>query len=163
MAGIDTQKQLLSLIRDFTSERSRGGKIIFMLSLAFVFLEKVSRFGRERQRRRIGRNFEKIMSWSAFWLKCWWNIGFGYDFHMIVSVIRRNYGSDCWWFSRKEQRVVGLKKRIESLQSEVEAANEEVEHAKRIKEVAEEELNGYEVESSLNDATIQSLEVLFCA
>ncbi|CAN6911063.1 unnamed protein product [Brassica oleracea] len=81
MAGIDTQKQLLSLIRDFTSERSRG-----------------------------------------------------------------------------EQRVVGLKKRIESLQSEVEAANEEVEHAKRIKEVAEEELNGYEVESSLNDATIQSLE-----
>ncbi|WZZ01655.1 hypothetical protein YC2023_073983 [Brassica napus] len=26
MAGIDTQKQLLSLIRDFTSERSRGGK-----------------------------------------------------------------------------------------------------------------------------------------
>ncbi|KAF3591034.1 hypothetical protein DY000_02025733, partial [Brassica cretica] len=81
MAGIDTQKQLLSLIRDFTSERSRG-----------------------------------------------------------------------------EQRVVGLKRRIESLQSEVEAANEEVEHAKRIKEVAEEELNGYEVESSLNDATIQSLE-----
>ncbi|KAG5394781.1 hypothetical protein IGI04_024744 [Brassica rapa subsp. trilocularis] len=81
MAGIDTQKQLLSLIRDFTSERSRG-----------------------------------------------------------------------------EQRVVGLKKRIESLQSEVEAANADVEHAKRIKEVAEEELNGYEVESSLNDATIQSLE-----
>ncbi|CDY69723.1 BnaCnng64980D [Brassica napus] len=82
MAGIDTQKQLLSLIRDFTSERSCGGK----------------------------------------------------------------------------QRVVGLKKRIESLQSEVEAANADVEHAKRIKEVAEEELNGYEVESSLNDATIQSLE-----
>ncbi|CAA7032092.1 unnamed protein product [Microthlaspi erraticum] len=81
MAGMDTQKQLLSLIRDFTSERSRG-----------------------------------------------------------------------------EQRVVGLKKRIESLQSEVEAANAEVEHAKRIKEVAEEELNGYEVELSLNDATIQSLE-----
>ncbi|XP_010514539.1 PREDICTED: uncharacterized protein LOC104790477 isoform X3 [Camelina sativa] len=81
MAGIDTQKQFLSLIRDFTSERSRG-----------------------------------------------------------------------------EQRVVGLKKRIEVLQSEVEAANSEVEHAKRIKEVSEEELNGYEVELSLNDATIQSLE-----
>ncbi|XP_010502830.1 PREDICTED: uncharacterized protein LOC104780072 isoform X2 [Camelina sativa] len=81
MAGIDTQKQLLSLIRDFTSERSRG-----------------------------------------------------------------------------EQRVVGLKKRIEVLQSEVEASNSEVEHAKRIKEVAEEELNGYEVELSLNDTTIQSLE-----
>ncbi|CAH8267043.1 unnamed protein product [Arabidopsis lyrata] len=81
MAGIDTQKQLLSLIRDFTSERSRG-----------------------------------------------------------------------------EQRVVGLKKRIEILQSEIEAANSEVENAKRIKEVAEEELNGYEVELSLNDATIQSLE-----
>lgn len=55
--------------------------------------------------------------------------------------------------------MVGLKKRIETLQSEVEAANAEVEHAKRIKEVAEEELNGYEVELSLNDATIQSLEV----
>ncbi|KAG7559085.1 hypothetical protein ISN45_Aa05g006920 [Arabidopsis thaliana x Arabidopsis arenosa] len=81
MAGIDTQKQLLSLIRDFTSERSRG-----------------------------------------------------------------------------EQRVVGLKKRIEILQLEIEAANSEVENAKRIKEVAEEELNGYEVELSLNDATIQSLE-----
>ncbi|KAG7559083.1 hypothetical protein ISN45_Aa05g006900 [Arabidopsis thaliana x Arabidopsis arenosa] len=81
MAGIDTQKQLLSLIRDFTSERSRG-----------------------------------------------------------------------------EQRVVGLKKRIEILQSEIEAANSEVENAKRNKEVAEEELNGYEVELSLNDATIQSLE-----
>lgn len=53
-----------------------------------------------------------------------------------------------------------MKKRIEVLQSEVEAANSEVEHAKRIKEVAEEELNGYEVELSLNDATIQSLEVL---
>ncbi|CAH2045073.1 unnamed protein product [Thlaspi arvense] len=81
MAGIDTQRQLLSLIRDFTSERSRG-----------------------------------------------------------------------------EQRVVGLKKQIETLQSEVESAFAEVENAKRIKEVAEEELNGYEVESSLNDATIQSLE-----
>ncbi|CAL9248275.1 unnamed protein product [Arabidopsis halleri] len=81
MAGIDTQKQLLSLIRDFTSERSRV-----------------------------------------------------------------------------EQRVVGLKKRIEILQSEIEAANSEVENTKRIKEVAEEELNGYEVELSLNDATIQSLE-----
>ncbi|CAN8266075.1 unnamed protein product [Cochlearia groenlandica] len=81
MAGIDTQKQLLSLIRDFTSERSRG-----------------------------------------------------------------------------EQRVVGLKKRIDSLQSEVEAANEELEHAKRVKESAEEDLNGYIVESSLNDSTIQSLE-----
>ena len=53
-----------------------------------------------------------------------------------------------------------MKKRIEILQSEVEAANSEVEKAKRIKEVAEEELNGYEVELSLNDATIQSLEVL---
>ncbi|XP_006291843.2 uncharacterized protein LOC17884816 isoform X2 [Capsella rubella] len=81
MAGTDTQKQLLSLIRDFTSERSRG-----------------------------------------------------------------------------EQRVVGLKKRIEVLQSEVESANSELEKAKRIKEVAEEELNGYEVELSFNDATIQSLE-----
>ena len=40
MAGIDTQKQLLSLIRDFTSERSRGGKIIFLLSVDFVFLER---------------------------------------------------------------------------------------------------------------------------
>jgi len=52
-----------------------------------------------------------------------------------------------------------LKKRIAILQSEVEAANLEVEKSKRIKEVAEEELNGYEVELSLKDATIQSLEV----
>lgn len=42
MAGIDTQKQLLSLIRDFTSERSRGGKIILLLSLAFVFGLEIS-------------------------------------------------------------------------------------------------------------------------
>lgn len=52
-----------------------------------------------------------------------------------------------------------MKKRIEILQSEVESANAELEDVKRIKEVAEEELNGYEVELSLNDATIQSLEV----
>ncbi|XP_010528290.1 PREDICTED: spindle assembly checkpoint component MAD1 isoform X1 [Tarenaya hassleriana] len=81
MAGMDTQKQLLSLIRDFTSEKSRG-----------------------------------------------------------------------------EQRVVGLKKRIENLRSDLEAANTRLEDAKRNKETSEQELNGYEVELALNESTIQSLE-----
>ncbi|CAA0383981.1 unnamed protein product [Arabidopsis thaliana] len=79
---MDTQKQLLSLIRDFTSERSRGG-----------------------------------------------------------------------------QRVVGLKKRIAILQSEVEAANLEVEKSKRIKEVAEEELNGYDLRKVLVPNEIETARI----
>lgn len=51
------------------------------------------------------------------------------------------------------------KKRIEELRSELDAATAELEEAKRGKEKAEQELKGYEVESSMNEASLQALEV----
>ena len=60
-----------------------------------------------------------------------------------------------------ERRVVGLKKRIEELRYELDTANAELEDAKRAKETAEQELKGYEVELTMNEASIQVLEVLF--
>ncbi len=59
-----------------------------------------------------------------------------------------------------ERRVVDLKKRFEELRSEVDKANAEHEDAKRAKETAEQELKGYEVESALNESSIQTQEVL---
>lgn len=60
-----------------------------------------------------------------------------------------------------ERRIVNLKKQIEELRSKLELANLELEGAKRVKEVTEQELKGYEVELSMNEATIQTLEVPF--
>ncbi|KAL0343939.1 UNVERIFIED_CONTAM: hypothetical protein Sangu_1281300 [Sesamum angustifolium] len=81
MAGSDSQKQLLTLIRDFTAEKSQG-----------------------------------------------------------------------------ERRIAKLKKRIEELRSEVDASNRELEEAKRGKEMAEQELNGRQVELSMCEASNQALE-----
>lgn len=58
-----------------------------------------------------------------------------------------------------ERRIVGLKKRVEELRSEAEVANAELEDAKRSKEIAEQELKGYEVELALSETSIQSLKV----
>lgn len=63
-----------------------------------------------------------------------------------------------FWYA--ERRVVGLRQRIDDLQSEVEAANAELEDAKRTKEIIEQELKGYELESALNETLIQTLQVL---
>jgi len=59
-----------------------------------------------------------------------------------------------------ERRVVGLKKRFEELRSELDVANAEIEDAKCAKETDEQEFKGYEVELAMNEASIQTLEVL---
>ncbi|GFY87103.1 hypothetical protein Acr_05g0007420 [Actinidia rufa] len=61
--------------------------------------------------------------------------------------------------SQGERRIVGLKKRIQELRSELDLANAELEDTKRLKETAEQDLKGYEVELARNEASIQTLEV----
>ncbi|KVH92745.1 hypothetical protein Ccrd_005215 [Cynara cardunculus var. scolymus] len=60
--------------------------------------------------------------------------------------------------SQGERRVVNLKKQIEERQSELDSVNLELEEAKRLKECTEQELKGYEVELSMNESSIQTLE-----
>ncbi|XP_074286540.1 uncharacterized protein LOC141611800 [Silene latifolia] len=60
--------------------------------------------------------------------------------------------------SQGEKRVFNLKKRIEELQSNVNAVNNELENTKRFKEIAEQDLKGYEVEFSMAETSIQTLE-----
>ncbi|KAL3629292.1 hypothetical protein CASFOL_026514 [Castilleja foliolosa] len=60
--------------------------------------------------------------------------------------------------SQGERRIVNQKKRIEELRSEMDASNTELEEAKRGKETTEQQLKGYEVELSMNEASIQALE-----
>ncbi|XP_050221772.1 uncharacterized protein LOC126671967 [Mercurialis annua] len=60
--------------------------------------------------------------------------------------------------SRGERRLIGLKKRIDEIISDLESTNAELELSKRLKETAEQEFRGYEVELSMNVAFIQSLE-----
>lgn len=52
-----------------------------------------------------------------------------------------------------------MKKRVEELRNELEATNAELENVKRAKETTEQELKGCEVELSLNETSIQTLEV----
>ncbi|KAF9589047.1 hypothetical protein IFM89_018309, partial [Coptis chinensis] len=63
--------------------------------------------------------------------------------------------------SQGERRVAGLKKRIEELRSTLDLTNEHLEEAKGLKESAEQELKGFEVELSLNDSSILAQQVLF--
>lgn len=63
------------------------------------------------------------------------------------------------WYDFAERRIVNQKKRIEELKSELDAVNAELEGAKRGKETAEQVLKGYEIESSMNEASLQALEV----
>ncbi|XP_075501210.1 uncharacterized protein LOC142539554 isoform X2 [Primulina tabacum] len=60
--------------------------------------------------------------------------------------------------SQGERRIVSQKKRIEELQSELEAASTDLGEAKRERETTEQELKGYEVELSMNQVSIQTLE-----
>ncbi|KAG6741681.1 hypothetical protein POTOM_054958 [Populus tomentosa] len=57
-----------------------------------------------------------------------------------------------------ERRVIGLEKRIQELGCEVDVANGEMEEVKCIKETTEQELEGYELQLALNEASIQTLE-----
>lgn len=60
-----------------------------------------------------------------------------------------------------ERRIVDLKKRIDELRYEIVGANAELEDAKRDKELAEQDIKGYEVELAMKEASIQTLEVCF--
>ncbi|KAF9663616.1 hypothetical protein SADUNF_Sadunf17G0069900 [Salix dunnii] len=60
--------------------------------------------------------------------------------------------------SQGERRMIGLKKRIQELGCEVDVANAEMEEVKCIKETTEQELKGYELQLTLNEASIQTLE-----
>ncbi|XP_073144948.1 uncharacterized protein [Henckelia pumila] len=60
--------------------------------------------------------------------------------------------------SQGERRIVSQKKRIEELQYELEAASKELVEAKLERETTEQELKGYEVELSMNQVSIQTLE-----
>ncbi|XP_021771125.1 uncharacterized protein LOC110735244 [Chenopodium quinoa] len=60
--------------------------------------------------------------------------------------------------SHGERRVFSLKKRIEELESELNSANSELENGKRFKETTDQELKGFEVEFSMNEASKQTLE-----
>lgn len=51
------------------------------------------------------------------------------------------------------------KKRIEELRSDLDAANAELVEAKRDRENTDQELKGHEVELSMNEASLQALEV----
>lgn len=62
------------------------------------------------------------------------------------------------WRCSKERRIVDLKKRIEQLRSELDAGTSELQDAKQFKEIAEQELRGYEVELAMNEACFQTLE-----
>ncbi|KAK3000672.1 hypothetical protein RJ639_020616 [Escallonia herrerae] len=61
--------------------------------------------------------------------------------------------------SQGERRIVNFKRRTQELQSELDAVNADLEDSKRLKEVTEQELKGYDVELAMAEASIQTLEV----
>ncbi|CAI0455750.1 unnamed protein product [Linum tenue] len=60
--------------------------------------------------------------------------------------------------SQGERRLIGSKKRDQDLHSELEIVNAEVDQAKRFKESAEQKLKGYEIELSMLDASVQTMQ-----
>ncbi|KAK2967861.1 hypothetical protein RJ640_029855, partial [Escallonia rubra] len=62
--------------------------------------------------------------------------------------------------SQGERRIVNFKKRTQELLSELDAVNADLEDSKRLKEVTEQELKGYDVELAMADASIQTLEII---
>jgi len=59
----------------------------------------------------------------------------------------------------EERRVVTLRKQIAKLSSELSVVYEELEKAKRCKEIVEQDLNGFQVQLMLSEASNQTLEV----
>ncbi|CAL1392012.1 unnamed protein product [Linum trigynum] len=57
-----------------------------------------------------------------------------------------------------ERRLIGSKKRDQDLHAELEIVNAEVDQAKRFKESAEQKLKGYEIELSMLDASVQTMQ-----
>ncbi|XP_047312853.1 uncharacterized protein LOC124916165 [Impatiens glandulifera] len=60
--------------------------------------------------------------------------------------------------SQGERRIANLRKRVQELQTKLDCANAELEEAKGMKEEAEQELIGYEVELAISGASIQTLQ-----
>ncbi|KAK3001132.1 hypothetical protein RJ639_022207, partial [Escallonia herrerae] len=58
------------------------------------------------------------------------------------------------------RRIVNFKRRTQELQSELDAVNADLEDSKRLKEVTEQELKGYDVELAMAEASIQTLEII---
>ncbi|XP_051120989.1 uncharacterized protein LOC127244468 isoform X2 [Andrographis paniculata] len=79
----------------------------------------------------------------------------GSDSHRQFLALIRDYSTEK---AQGERRIVNGRKRIEELISELDASNKELDKAKRDKEAAEQALRGYEVELSMNEASIQALE-----
>ena len=139
MAGTDPPKNLISLIRNFASEKSQGGNhFLYIYHICFLFVSRENT-GKEM---RIKLKFPIESNLFLF-------------LHFLCKIIGEFY---LRW-TRVERRVVGLKKQIEDLRSELEAANSELEEAKRLKETTEQELKGFEFELSLKESSIQALEV----
>ncbi|KAL2336476.1 hypothetical protein Fmac_010922 [Flemingia macrophylla] len=72
----------------------------------------------------------------------------------LLSLIR-NFAAEK---SEGERRVVSLRKQIEKLARELNESNAELENAKRCKEMAEQDLKGFEVQLMLVEASAQTLE-----
>lgn len=81
-----------------------------------------------------------------------------FPLHFLCKTSGEFY-SRCFESRLLEKKVVCLKKQIEGIRSEIEAANSELEEEKRLKETTEQELKGVEFELSLNEASIEALEV----
>lgn len=128
MAGSDSQKPLLTLIRDFTTEKSQGGKNHRSSNYSTDLLSSL----------RWDEGFHLV------------HLQFSFIFLPLFFFL---------WYDFAERRIVNQKKRIEELKSELDAVNAELEGAKRGKETAEQELKGYEIKSSMNEASLQALEV----
>ncbi|KAK8466679.1 hypothetical protein PHAVU_008G153000 [Phaseolus vulgaris] len=72
----------------------------------------------------------------------------------LLSLIR-NFATEK---SDGERRVVTLRKQIAKLSSELSVVYEELEKAKRCKEIVEQDLNGFQVQLMLSEASNQTLE-----
>ncbi|KAF9590354.1 hypothetical protein IFM89_033880, partial [Coptis chinensis] len=80
------------------------------------------------------------------------------------SILKKKYykiGTLIRDFATEKSQGAGLKKRIEELGSALDLTNEHLEEAKGLKESAEHELKGFEVELSLNDSSILAQQDLF--
>uniref|UniRef100_A0A2N9ELD9 Uncharacterized protein n=1 Tax=Fagus sylvatica TaxID=28930 RepID=A0A2N9ELD9_FAGSY len=134
----------------------RGGGAASIRSSCFIFL------GRLRSR---GGGFDLGRRLQSRGAASMW--GGGFDLGRVLeshrAAVNHELGSRSGAVEREgaekeKRRVVDLKKRFEELRSEVDKANAEHEDAKRAKETAEQELKGYEVESALNESSIQTQE-----
>lgn len=82
-------------------------------------------------------------------------------FILIFLVSSANSSRFFFFLKTVERRVLNQRKQIEELAFELDALNKDLEEAKRNKDTTQQELKGYEVELSMNEASTQALEVRF--